>query len=98
MTKHREPYPSEKQERFIVRFPDGMRDRIREAAEANNRSMNAEIIHRLNESFLSEEAGTGNLDEIEPSSWAKHLAQPGNQKELELLLKNLLNIIKRSSE
>lgn len=34
-------------EQFVVRFPDGMRDRIREAAETNGRSMNAEIIYRL---------------------------------------------------
>ena len=34
-------------DKFIVRLPDGMRDRLREAAEQNNRSMNAEIINRL---------------------------------------------------
>jgi hypothetical protein len=43
----REPYPSEKQDRFIVRLPDGMRDRIKAAADANNRSMNAEIVATL---------------------------------------------------
>ena len=31
----------------MVRMPDGMRDQIAEAAKANNRSMNAEIIARL---------------------------------------------------
>lgn len=40
-------YPSEQQERFIVRLPDGMRDRIKAAAERNNRSMNAEIVATL---------------------------------------------------
>lgn len=43
----REPYPSEKQDRFIVRLPDGMRDRIKAAASHNGRSMNAEIVHAL---------------------------------------------------
>ena len=47
----REPYPSEKQERFIVRLPDGMRDRIKLAADANNRSMNAEIVATLEERY-----------------------------------------------
>ncbi len=47
----RKPFPSETQERFIVRFPDGMRDRLKDAAAANNRSMNAEIVARLQESF-----------------------------------------------
>tara|TARA_R110002126_G_scaffold285701_18_gene436769 strand:- start:36718 stop:37035 length:318 start_codon:yes stop_codon:yes gene_type:complete len=38
-----------------VRFPDGMRERIREIAEANGRSMNAEIIERLGSSLKSPE-------------------------------------------
>lgn len=32
-------------------MPDGLRDQIKEAAEKSNRSMNAEIIHRLEMSF-----------------------------------------------
>lgn len=42
-----ERYPSEKAERFQVRLPDGLRDEIKAAAEANGRSMNAEIVARL---------------------------------------------------
>jgi len=38
-------------DKVIVRLPDGMRDRIREAAEANNRSMNAEIVAALEKEF-----------------------------------------------
>lgn len=37
----------------MLRLPNGMRDRIRREAEANNRSMNAEIIARLQETFDS---------------------------------------------
>ena len=48
----KEKYPSEQQERFIVRLPDGMRDRIKAAAERNNRSMNAEIVARIESSFI----------------------------------------------
>lgn len=40
-------------DKFMLRLPDGMRDRIKEAAEANNRSMNAEIVARLEGSFSS---------------------------------------------
>lgn len=47
-------FPSDKADKFVVRFPDGMREKIRAAAEANNRSMNAEIIARLQESFVAE--------------------------------------------
>jgi hypothetical protein len=37
----------------MLRFPEGMRQRIKEAAESNGRTMNAEIVARLQESFLS---------------------------------------------
>lgn len=50
-------YPSEKLDKFMLRFPDGMRDAIREAAEASGRSMNAEIIHRLQQTFDEEADG-----------------------------------------
>ena len=43
--------PSRTADQFVVRFPDGMRDRIAEAAKANNRSMNAEIVSRLEQTF-----------------------------------------------
>lgn len=52
MAESREPYPSEKQERFIVRLPDGMRDWLRDEAARNKRSMNAEIVYRLDQSKL----------------------------------------------
>lgn len=34
-------------EKFVVRFPDGMRDAIAERAKANGRSMNSEIVQIL---------------------------------------------------
>jgi hypothetical protein len=43
--------PSHQLERFIVRLPDGMRDAIAASAKANGRSMNAEIVYRLEESL-----------------------------------------------
>jgi plasmid stability protein len=44
------------QDKFVLRFPDGMRESIRLSAKANNRSMNAEIISRLSQSL---DGGTG---------------------------------------
>jgi plasmid stability protein len=38
-------------DKVIVRLPNGMRDRLKAAAAENNRSMNAEIVARLEESF-----------------------------------------------
>ncbi len=44
-------YPSRKMEQFVVRLPDGMRKRIKAAADANSRSMNAEIVATLEEKY-----------------------------------------------
>lgn len=41
-------------EKYILRLPDGMRDRIRERAAANRRSMNAEIIHYLDRALADQ--------------------------------------------
>ena len=49
--------PSRKLDQYIVRFPEGMRDVLKYAAEENGRSMNAEIIQRLQDSLEVEEAG-----------------------------------------
>ena len=38
-------------DQYPFRFPEGMRDRIKTAAKANRRSMNAEIIARLEQTF-----------------------------------------------
>lgn len=43
----RHNFPSGAQDQFNVRFPDGMRERIRIAADLNGRSMNAEIVATL---------------------------------------------------
>ena len=56
-------------DKFALRMPDGMRDQIAAVAEANNRSMNAEIVARLEASL--QDAGvpdfvTGNrIDMVE---------------------------------
>lgn len=44
-------YPSEELERFIVRMPDGMREKLAAEAKANSRSMNAEVVQRLADSL-----------------------------------------------
>jgi hypothetical protein len=46
-------FPSRKLDKFILRLPDGMRDAIAASAKANNRTMNAEIVLRLQNSFSS---------------------------------------------
>ena len=53
------------QDKFMLRLPDGMRDRIRVAAEANNRSMNAEIVARLEGSLELEATLDAKLGRLE---------------------------------
>jgi hypothetical protein len=43
--------PSPDRDKFIIRLPDGMRERIKAAADANNRTMTAEIVARLRMTF-----------------------------------------------
>lgn len=45
--EQRDAYPSELKDRFILRLPEGMRDRVADLARANGRSMNAEFVARL---------------------------------------------------
>ncbi len=51
----KKPYPSEVLDRYIVRFPAGMRDRVAESAKRHGRSMNAEIIHILHDYYMRQE-------------------------------------------
>jgi hypothetical protein len=55
---------AKKQDQFIVRFPDGMRDKIKESAEQNNRSMNAEIIAALDEWITKPNADDAQLEKL----------------------------------
>ncbi|KHL67904.1 Arc-like DNA binding domain-containing protein [Pseudomonas flexibilis] len=47
-------YSSRTADKFVVRLPDGMRDRIAEVARLHHRSMNSEIIARLEQSMQQE--------------------------------------------
>lgn len=53
-------------DKFMLRFPDGMRALIKEAAEQNGRTMNSEIIARLNDSFARSDLARGDdgLDDL----------------------------------
>lgn len=70
---------SEKQvkdyEKFVVRFPDGMRDAIAERAKRNGRSMNSEIVQILENALSGAQVGSvrigfgeGDFVEIDPSN------------------------------
>lgn len=48
-------YSSRTADKFVVRLPDGMREKIAEVARTHHRSMNSEIIARLETSIMEEE-------------------------------------------
>jgi hypothetical protein len=50
-------------DKFMLRLPDGMRERIAQEARANNRSMNAEMVARLQDS-LEARRGQPDMDEF----------------------------------
>ncbi|WP_082772795.1 Arc family DNA-binding protein [Methylobacterium sp. CCH5-D2] len=70
-----EHHPSDLADRFQVRMPPGMRERIADEARANNRSMNAEIVARLQQS-LSGGSMTFDKDIVREiaAETAKHIA------------------------
>ncbi|SRR5690606_27087357 len=49
-------YSSRTADKFVVRLPDGMRERIADVAKNHHRSMNSEIIARLEQSLIQEGA------------------------------------------
>lgn len=49
-------YSSRTADKFVVRLPEGMRERISDVARDHHRSMNSEIIARLEQSLVQEGA------------------------------------------
>lgn len=45
---------SREQDKFVLRLPDGLRPRIATVSQENNRSMNSEIIYRIERSLTLE--------------------------------------------
>lgn len=47
-------FPSRLLDKFVLRLPAGLRERVGKAAKENGRSMNAEIVARLEETFKTD--------------------------------------------
>lgn len=70
-------YKSRTADKFVLRLPDGMRHHIADMASANRRSMNSEIIRRLEQSLVAEhgpQSPQEQLDEL-----LRRAAQLSNQ-------------------
>ncbi len=53
MLATRHPLPHRGLDKFVLGLPEGMRDKVGVAARTNKRTMNAEIVQRLEASFSS---------------------------------------------
>lgn len=60
----KEPYPSDEQDKFMVRLPPGMRDTIKRHAEMHGRSMNAEVVDALRRKYQSIDAIAADVSEL----------------------------------
>lgn len=62
----------QKHEPLSVRLPQGMRDRIRERAAENRRSMNAEIVHYLDRALAAQLEAKGPAEAATSPSHVTH--------------------------
>lgn len=70
-------YSSRTADKFVVRLPDGMRERIAEVARTHHRSMNSEIIARLEKSLVEgDDQATDRLDAQERAKQGKPARAP----------------------
>lgn len=98
-------YPSQMQDKFNLRFPEGMRDAIAARAKANGRSMNSEIVQILQDALdggfaihMGDEFGKVYNQLISPESEAVTNEQfDKNNEMLDWLIDELAEKIERDS-
>ncbi len=57
--------PSRTADKMMIRLPDGLRERIAESAKSRGRSMNADVIARIEASFKLEQDALNNIASLE---------------------------------
>lgn len=70
----RPKFPSDEY-RYSLSMPLGMRDQIKEVAKTNHRSMNAEMLYRLEKSFEEQSTTTGSKTPSEQSGEYNHVIE-----------------------
>lgn len=93
-------YPSHMQDKFNLRFPDGMRDVIAERAKRNGRSMNSEIVdiiaNAISQPALAQEGIEFILGLTEPEEFAK--LNDKEKEKVQGVLKDAAAIMARNIE
>ncbi|MEC5405138.1 Arc family DNA-binding protein [Paraburkholderia sp. MPAMCS5] len=64
-----------------LRLPPDLKDRLTEAAAANNRSLNAEVVSRLQESFSDHVGRAGRVSEHALDLFAEKVGQVLDERE-----------------
>ncbi|MCJ8337559.1 MAG: Arc family DNA-binding protein [Pseudomonadales bacterium] len=72
-------YPSESLDKFMLRFPDGMRERVKAEAARRGRSMNAEIINRLELSLVNDAYNEETLTAVQARSLLESTVDHGHE-------------------
>ncbi|VVP30254.1 Arc family DNA-binding protein [Pseudomonas fluorescens] len=90
-------------DKFVVRFPDGMRNQINAVSGKNHRSMNSEIIKRLERTLFEDASGVLNVEHMEQlSKRCKELEarveQLQNEPSVGLLKRALEQVTRRCEE
>ena len=105
MTQAIRSYSSRTADKFVVRLPEGMRERIAEVARNHHRSMNSEIIARLEQSLIQEGAidtdPSMRMDSPELSAHERELLQHFRQlsgRQQNALLSLIANDVESSQE
>lgn len=68
-------YSSRTADKFVVRLPDGMREQIGDVSRDNHRSMNSEIIARLQRSLKEDAGSDANAEISEKVLDANHMSE-----------------------
>ncbi len=85
-------FPSAKQDQYMLRFPDGMRDALKVAASDNGRSLNAEIVARLQRTIDEERFIKAGSKELAPDDYLSKLTD--ERRKFEALLHSYQQIFK----
>ncbi|MDG9890191.1 MULTISPECIES: YlcI/YnfO family protein [Pseudomonas] len=67
-------YDSRTADKFVVRLPDGMRDQVAKAAEADDRSMNSLIVTAIRNELDGRARANAILDALTQAAEAKGVA------------------------
>ena len=87
--------PGRGSDQFPLRLPDGLRQRIKAVATLNKRSMNQEIVDRLEATFDQDEWSMEGLDYRDMIEQAEHLGSRAKAKDFDEHIKIVQETMQR---